>query len=324
MQQELAASGRKAQASNPACASVAALPHVRVLLATYNGAQWLDEQLASIFAQRGVRLSLIVSDDSSTDGTTTVVAAWSGRSGLVLLPPAPSRFGSAGRNFLRLIRDAPLGDAEYFAFADQDDIWFADKLSRGIHCLSTESADAYSSNVTAFWPDGSRHLIDKAQPQRRYDYLFGSPGPGCTFIFPRVVFIRLQDFTTQHFDRLQGIWVHDWLIYAFIRCQGMHWHIDNQANMLYRQHGRNEIGVNVGCRAALSRLRHVRTGRYRTDILAIADAVSESSRVVSAVRRLAPTDRLWLIGHVRQFRRRLTECLMLAVFFLLMPHDGRS
>jgi len=295
------------------------MPKVRVLLATYNGAQWLDEQLHSMFAQEGVKVSVVASDDSSTDSTLVKLRAWAGLNNLMLLPPVTERFGSAHRNFLRLIRDAELGDSEYFALSDQDDIWLPSKLARGIDCLLSQSVQGFSCNVTAFWPDGSRQLIDKAQPQRRYDYLFGSPGPGCSFVFPRYVFVQIQQWVTQKFDQIQDIWVHDWLLYAFVRSRGMRWHIDDQPHMLYRQHGSNEIGANTGWRAAGKRLRHVRSGAYRRDILAVADSVGETSKVVTAMRRLTPLDRLRLILLARSFRRRLSECVILAFFIVVMP-----
>ena len=298
--------------------------HVRVLLATHNGVAWLEEQLQSIIDQQGVRVSVIASDDRSTDGTLTMLRTWADRVPLTLLPETPIRFGGAHRNFLRLIRDARLGNADYVALSDQDDIWLPTKLARGIACLRSQRAQGFSSSVTAFWPEGTRLLIDKAQPQRRFDYLFGSPGPGCSFVFPREVFVQIQQWVTQNFDQIQGIWVHDWLLYAFVRCRGLRWHIDDQAHMLYRQHGSNEIGVNNGWRAACNRLRHVRSGAYRRDILAIADSVGETSRVVAAVRRLTLLDRLWLILSARSFRRRLSDCAILAFFVLVMPRDSRS
>lgn len=295
------------------------LPHVRVLLATYNGAPWLDEQLKSTASQQGVRVTLVASDDSSSDGTVEVLKRWALRQPIEILPPSTARFGSAHRNFLRLIRDAELGDADFFALSDQDDIWLPGKLLRGIECLNSFAAQGYSSNVTAFWPDGSRQLIDKAQPQRSLDHLFGSPGPGCTFVLPRQVFLELKAFVTQHFDHLQSIWVHDWLIYAFVRASGGRWYIDAQTLMLYRQHGRNEIGVNAGWRAAINRLKLVRSGAYRRDILAIAEATCVTNNVVNSLRRLSLMDRIGLISSVREFRRRFTDCLILAVFFLVMP-----
>ena len=300
------------------------LPSTCILLATYNGGKWLDEQLRSILEQSGVKVFVIVSDDRSTDSTTTIVRSWSEHAPLILMPGATERFGSAHRNFLRLIREAPLGDAEYVALADQDDIWLPDKLARAVHCLRALPADAYSSDVTAFWSDGRRRLIRKSQPQRSHDYLFGSPGPGCTFVMPRAVFDRMRGWVAAEFDHMQGIWVHDWLIYAYVRAQGLRWHIDDQPNMLYRQHGRNEIGANRGLKAAMARWRHVRTGAYRRDILAIADVIGDHSKVIAAVRRLSPIDRLWLVAQVRSMRRRLSESLILAALILFMPREART
>ena len=295
------------------------LPHVRVLLATYNGVRWLEEQLESTLRQQGVQVSVVASDDSSSDGTVELLQRWGSRDRIQILPPSANRFGSAHRNFLRLIRDAEPGDADFFALADQDDIWLPDKLLRAVECLSASSAQGYSGNVTAFWPDGRVQLIDKAQPQRSLDYLFGSPGPGCTFVLPRSVFLKLKAFITEQFDRLQTIWVHDWLIYAFVRSSGGRWHIDSSPLMLYRQHGLNEIGVNAGWRAAMNRWKLVRSGGYRRDILAIADATGVANTVVDSLRHLNLADRMALILRVRAFRRRFSECLILAVLLMVMP-----
>lgn len=299
-------------------------PQLAILLATHNGALWLDEQLQSIFAQTGVDVSVVVSDDASTDSSPQLLAEWSTRARLQVLPHSGRRFGNAHRNFMRLIREAPLDDAEYIAFADQDDIWLPAKLARAVQCLNTLPADAYSSDFTAFWPDGRRQLIRKSQKQRSRDYLFSSPGPGCSFVIPRKVFDRMREWVGVGSEQMQSVSVHDWLIYAYVRTQGLRWYIDDHPNLLYRQHDSNEIGVNAGWRAALSRLHQVRSGAYRRDVLAIAEAVGESSCVVTSLRRLSLTNRIWLIGHVRQFRRRLADCMLLAVFILLMSNRTRS
>ncbi len=302
---------------------MSAEPHVRVLLATYNGAPWLDEQLRSLGGQQGVRVSIVASDDLSTDATPQILREWASKTALETLAPAGRRMGNANRNFLRLIREAPLGDAQWVALSDQDDIWLPGKLARALDCLQRTGAAAYSSDVTAFWPDGTRRHVRKSQPQRPQDHLFGSPGPGCTYVMPRAAFDRLRDWVDQRFHALQDLWVHDWLIYAFVRSQGLRWHIDDQATMLYRQHGKNEIGVNSGWRAALKRWDHMRSGAYRRDVLAIADAVADRSHAAEALRRLAWADRLWLLAHSRDFRRRPLDTLVLAVLFLVMPRTLR-
>ncbi len=296
---------------------------VCILLATYNGAKWLPEQLDSIAKQRSVRTQVVASDDRSTDDTLGVLAQWSRQLNLTVLSRSDVRFGSAHRNFLRLVRDAPIGNCTHVALCDQDDIWLPDKLDRAIQCLQATSAAAYSSDVTAFWPDGRMRLVLKSQCQRRYDYLFGSPGPGCTFVWPVEIFQQMRAWIIENFDQIQDIWVHDWLMYAYIRGQGLRWHIDDAPQMLYRQHGLNEIGANRGLRAALARWRHVRTGSYRRDILSIARVIQEPSKIVPAIGRLNGWDRLWLMAHVREFRRQFSECLLLAGLLLFMPRTPK-
>jgi len=295
--------------------------NVCVLLATYNGARRLDEQIDSIIKQQGVRVSIVASDDSSSDASVEILSNLAKNHPVFVLPSSLNRFGNANRNFLRLIRDTELGDADYFAFSDQDDIWLPGKLQRGIMCLRSQGAQGYSSNVTAIWPDGRKKIINKAHPLQPLDHLFSAPGPGCTFVLTRSMFIRLQAFVSGSFDQLQSIWVHDWLIYAFVRENGGKWYIDSQSNMLYRQHGSNEIGVNYGWRAALMRLKLVRTGVYRRDILAIADSVGAKNSVVDALRRLRLIDRLSLILKVRHLRRHYSECFYLAFLFLIMRRN---
>ena len=145
------------------------MPLVCVLLTTHNSARWLAEQIDSITAQQDVRVRIVASDDASTDQTPSLLTAWSLSRHLHVLDALPAPLGRAHLNFLRLIRDAPIESAEYVALSDHDDIWLPDKLARAVHRLLATGAAAYSGNVIAFWPDGRRRLIDKAQPQRRWD-----------------------------------------------------------------------------------------------------------------------------------------------------------
>ena len=300
---------------------VVEVPHVRILLATRNGSRWIDEQINSIALQRNVRVSIVASDDQSTDETVDRLRAWQPIMEVAFLPAVPYRFGNANRNFLRLVRDAPLADAAFIAFSDQDDIWLSDKLSRALHCLGRFRADAYSSDAMAFWPDGRQRRIDKSGRQRLYDHLFESPGAGSTFVFTRRAFDELRVWVTAKFDRLQDAKVHDWLIYAYARASGWRWQIDSHAGLLYRQHDGNEIGANVGWRSALHRIRQIRDGRYRAHVLANADLVGIDSAAVRAIRRLTIADRVWLVLHATQCRRRMIEQVMFAIAAVLMPRD---
>jgi rhamnosyltransferase len=298
---------------------LAARPSVRVLLTTFDGERWLSEQLASIAAQQDVDVSVVASDDSSTDGTPAILASAARPGSFVVLPPSPARFGNAHRNFMRVIHDAALDDVEYFALSDQDDVWLPGKLARAVQVLQATCADAYGANVTAFWSDGRRRELVKSQRQRRFDHLFESAGPGCTFVFRRAAFVQLQAFVRERFDALQAIKVHDWLIYAFARERGWRWVIDDAATMLYRQHERNEAGANAGWRPGLRRVLNVYDGHFRVDALAVGDIVGARNEVLERLRRLSLADRLWLVLHARECRRAFHDAFALGFLFLVMP-----
>lgn len=294
-------------------------PSVAVLLATYNGELWLPEQLNSLSAQRNVDLRVIVSDDQSSDGTMRVLLAHASSIELAILSHQRERFGSANRNFLHLVRDADIGDAEFVALADQDDIWHADKLSRAIGQLQSNNAAAYSSDIEAFWPNGRTRTIKKSHAQKKFDHLFGSPGPGCTFVFTRALFMEMRAWVLTNFTSLSRLWVHDWIMYAYARSHGHRWIIDRVSTMRYRQHQSNEIGVNFGLKAIQRRLGLVKEGRYRHDIVIIAELTGANPDCALALRRLNWSDRFWLIRHADQFRRSWSEVWALRMIFLLMP-----
>lgn len=290
-------------------------PLVAVLLATYNGESWLREQVDTILAQRGVRVSIHASDDRSTDTTGALLRVYESE-GLLVQLPSGERMGNANRNFMRLVQDAEISDADFVAFADQDDVWHADKLERAIHVLARDGAQAYSSDVTAFWKHGSQRLLAKSQPQRAFDYLFEAPGPGCTFVLTRAAFDELRAWVHIHEKQVRQAKAHDWLIYAYARVQGWRWTIDARPGLLYRQHERNEVGANVGRDAARLRFAHLRNGGFRHDALVIATLVHDDSWVFAALRRLSVVDRLRLAVSFRSLRRRWRDALVMITFVL--------
>lgn len=294
-------------------------PSCVVLLATKNGEPWIREQMDSLQAQQGVELRLVVSDDLSIDDTVRVIEEYDSVLNIAILQTQADGFGSANRNFLRLVRDADIGDAKYVALADQDDIWKPNKLMHSIIRLNESNAHGYSSDVEAFWLDGRTRVIKKSYSQKKFDYLFGSPGPGCTFVFTRALFLEMRAWVISNFSALSQLWVHDWTLYAYARSHGYRWIIDNVPTMRYRQHKSNEIGANFGIKAIRRRLAVVRDGRYRHNIVVIAELTGANLECAQALRRLNCFDRFWLISHAGQFRRSLSEVLALRMIFVLMP-----
>lgn len=247
------------------------LPRVVVLMATYNGRRWIDEQVNSILAQRGVDVHLRISDDGSDDGTLEHLRSWAAEDlRIEVLPPREGPSGVAA-NFLHLFRSWAPSDDVYVAFSDQDDVWHPDKLERQVELLKTRGVDAVSSNVTSFDSQGRRHLIVKSQPQVRWDHIFEAAGPGSTYVFTPQIHSKL--LTALNDVDTAPIGVHDWFLYALTRGIGGRWHIDAASTVDYRQHGSNVQGENLGLGAFRARFNHLRSGFYREQFILTARAV---------------------------------------------------
>lgn len=252
-------------------------PKVAVLLAAYNGMQWIEEQLASILGQSAVDVTVHISIDPSTDGTEAWCAAYAAKHPEVLALPAAGSFGGASRNFFRLIRDVDFEGYDFVAFADQDDIWHTDKLQRATHVIEARQVDAYSSNVTAFWPDGKTHLLDKAQPQVEWDFLFEAAGPGCTYVMSKSLADSLKASMLANWQQLQDVTLHDWYCYAFARSHSYRWYIDPEPSMDYRQHERNQVGANKGLSPLIARYKTIHDGWWFNQVQLIAHLVGQGA-----------------------------------------------
>ena len=133
-----------------------------IFLASYNGSSWLLEQIESILSQKGIEVHIYISDDNSTDSTVDIINAIYLNEPRISISKKSSGSGSAGQNFMKMIRDVDVSNYEYVAFSDQDDIWFSDKLTRAITKIESSISVAYSSSVLAFWPSGKKKILHQS------------------------------------------------------------------------------------------------------------------------------------------------------------------
>ena len=290
--------------------SAPSVPRIAVLLAAYNGMAWLQQQVQSILAQQGVRVALFISVDASTGGTRAWVQALSQAEPAVTLLPDAGRLGSAGANFFHLLCQVDCATFDAVAFADQDDIWLPDKLQRAWQRLASGACAVYSSNVLAVWDDGRSQLIDKAQPQKTLDYFFEAAGPGCTYVLGASAMAQLQPWVRANAHALRAVDLHDWLVYAYCRTQGLRWYIDPVPSMHYRQHASNQVGINAGLSAYRKRWALLRSHWFRRQVLAIA-------RLVAPQQAACLQQRWFLIRNFYQLRRRRRDAWLLLGLLLL-------
>lgn len=235
---------------------------VNILLATYQGERFIEEQLATIAEQTVKAWKLYVSDDGSSDETLRILSEFADRSDRkVTITPGPC--SGFQRNFMHLLATVPL-DAEYYAFTDQDDRWLPDKLERAIAWL-----DSHPTELPLLYC--SRTLnIDEKNREIGYSPLFREPpsfanalvqsiAGGNTMVFNRKLLEIVRQIGTAH-----AIPSHDWWLY--IVASGMSGRIryDPSPNIAYRQHGRNQVGANSTFIARLRRLRMLKNGRFRS------------------------------------------------------------
>lgn len=297
------------------------VPRFIVLMAAYNGIPHISSQVSSILNQKDVDLKLYVSVDLSKDQTYDYFSELASLDERVFVLPYGERFGGAGPNFYRLISDVDFIDFDYVSFADQDDVWHPNKLLRAHQTILSNHAQGYSSNFTAFWPNGRRRFIKKSYPQCRWDFIFESAGPGCTYVLGSKLAIDLKRFVLQAGEEISKVEFHDWLIYAYARFRGSRWVIDDWSSIEYRQHSSNQLGVNLGIRSFFLRLRKILNGYAVSQSLLIANLIGAYS--VDVVRRgllNGGIGYVWLSFQCCRCRRKKIDrmmfffsCLVLAI-----------
>jgi rhamnosyltransferase len=292
-------------------------------MATHHGAPWLEQQVESVLNQVGVDVHIFVSDDLSTDSTVAWITNKAIQDKRISLLPLGDKFGSAGKNFFRLIKDIDLLGYDYVAFCDQDDIWECDKLVRHIMLAKAQHADGVSSNVLAFWPNNKKKLIVKSQVQRKWDFLFESAGPGCTFLMTPWLVSQLKSLLKMESGFAKDATLHDWLAYAVCRSSGHKWVIDAHPSVLYRQHESNVLGANSGLKAKLSRIVKLKQGWYRSEIknmCKISLMISQNEEINQLLKLLESNtfiSQIKLLCYVPQARRKFSDRVFLLLSILL-------
>ncbi len=167
-----------------------------VLMYTFNGVDYLGEQLQSIFKQDildKAEIKILVRDDGSTDRTTDILDKYKNEGKL-----SWSGGETKGKTkcFWELMEKAE--DADYYAFCEQDDVWYPEKLSRAIKYLQTkailEGEETEVSDRALLYYSGCtvtnaklKPVHFKRNPANKYtDFehsLIYSSMPGCTYVF---------------------------------------------------------------------------------------------------------------------------------------------
>ncbi|KAA0685055.1 glycosyltransferase family 2 protein [Neorhizobium sp. P12A] len=233
---------------------------IEILCATYNGARHLREQITSIKAQGLKQWHVSFFDDGSTDGTAEMLEELVAEDSRFSLTRNAVNLGFCG-NFLRNL--GKLKPADAYAFSDQDDIWYPDKLERALNWLQTidASVPAVYFARTEVVDDDLNHLglspEFRLEPSFR-NALVQSIGGGNTMMFNRAA----RDLIATCLPNVPLI-SHDWWFYIVVSGCGGVVRYDVNPVLKYRQHGSNVIGANSSAAGQFLRLWMAFKGQWR-------------------------------------------------------------
>lgn len=220
-----------------------------VLISTYNGAQYIREQVESLLHQEGVVANIMVRDDGSTDGVQKILQEYSDKGCLKWIQG--SNVG-ATKSFMELVYMAPT-DYDYYAFCDQDDVWMPDKMlvaAKNLHNFSKDKPSLYYSSqrlVDSNLNFISDHILDTRRSKETC-FVFGNIA-GCTAVFNQKLLIKLQSY------KCDQIWIHDGWTYKVCVALGGNIFVDQEPHILYRQHGNNEVGMTNSFKSVRKRVK---------------------------------------------------------------------
>ena len=258
---------------------------VCVLLSAYNGEQFIEEQLASLTAQKGVEVEILVRDDGSTDTTRTILERWQQKGALRWY--GGENLGWA-MSFIHLLCHAP--EADYYAFCDHDDIWLPEKLEEAVKMLEGMSGDKklYFSNLNYYKDGKDEGLVKPAVLHYNIRTALVKCIPlGCTVVMNR----GLQQSISQHPPK--SVCAHDFWVYQVALAVGNVCY-DPRSFILYRQHAHNQIGqTRSWCEIWRSRLKRLKGLRHQHDREELATQLLEchgaemDEETRTAVRKVA-------------------------------------
>lgn len=253
-----------------------------IMLCTYNGDEYLKEQIDSIISQDYDDWYLFVSDDGSSDSTLEILSEYQRVLGheRIIVAQGPQKGFAA--NFMNLMKKIP-EDFSYYAFCDQDDIWLKDKLSTAVNALKKNSGTpkprVYCSRTTLV--DENNNTIGESplfrkKPNLR-NALVQSIAGGNTMVLNSQAF-NMVKFTPEECDIVS----HDWWVYILTCAANGDVIYDPKSKIRYRQHTKNLVGSNTGWVARCLRLKGLLKGKLKNWNQKNINALSQMEKFISS------------------------------------------
>ncbi|WP_283647904.1 glycosyltransferase family 2 protein [Hafnia paralvei] len=219
---------------------------IDIVMATYNGALYVEEQLRSIIKMDGFEKyinKIIICDDRSTDKTIDIVMRTVPEEYLVILYNNEKYPFGPCKNFERGIS---YSKSDYVLLSDQDDFWESNKLLKLLSCVQSDNkavpqlvfsdlkvVDKNLEVINSSFFDYQSIKLEWSHSLK--NLLIQNIAPGCSMLINRTLINEAMPFPI-------NCLMHDWWLILVCKLKGEVYSCQEPL-VLYRQHGNNQVGA---------------------------------------------------------------------------------
>lgn len=185
---------------------------VAVIMSTYNGEKFVAEQIESILDQTYSNIEIVIRDDGSKDNTVNILKEYSKKYNNIKLYEGEN-IGFI-KSFFELLK---LAEADYYAYADQDDVWLPNKIKLAVKSL--EKLDNTKPNMAfgnSDYYDENMKFLSKGPRNKKYNFLtalFSCVTQGMTMTVNK----KTRDMIVENMPK--SCFFHDW--WTYLLCMGL-------------------------------------------------------------------------------------------------------
>ena len=304
---------------------------IYILLSAYNGSEFIEDQIESIFKQTYQNFKIICRDDGSTDDTCQIIQELMKKYEHIELVVGEN-IGIIKSFFSLLMMAANRPDCDYVALCDQDDVWLPEKLQEAIDHLQKYAVTrpvlyacryiSVDSHLVEMNPDAAKALMYRPAFENA---IVQNIITGCCAVMNRELLNMVLSKITALNDA--DLIMHDWWLYLVATVFGEVIY-NSHPGLLYRQHGHNASGgVSTNrwfarIKRGLKRTEGVRLQKQIQQFLQVYehDLSQDQLAVIMQFLKIANThsffSRLVSIFKLRVFRQKHLDNMILKVMLL--------
>lgn len=214
---------------------------VDILLPTYNGEKFIEEQIKSLLNQTHRDINILIRDDGSTDNTRSIVANLAELDNRIIVNNEVEKNLGLVSNINFLLG---ISNAEYIMYCDQDDVWLESKIEISLQEMLIKEKEFKKQTPILIHSDSyvtDENLKIKGLFKGSKPFQYGLEKSLFKFYVQGASTIINSSLKKEIYPFIEGVYLHDRYTHLCAEIKGHRFYI-NQPLMYYRQHASNLVG----------------------------------------------------------------------------------